>query len=139
MTALQLLNALRECGCEPGVDGFDLTFDSVPPPHLARFLDVLHTAVRSLLTGRRWFAIDPHTDRSCGPYRDRGAGPLAYGALDPSKRLQHRVGLLCVEGDPQWDRIDPRDRLDVPDVFEPEELRPVRNLRRLVEAGEVSP
>jgi hypothetical protein len=138
MTASQLLSELRQCGCEPGVDGFDLVFDSEPPAHLAPFLAVLHTGVRAILTGRRWFGIDPTTGRSCGPQRACGSGPLAFGALDPTKLLPRRCGLLCVEKDPCLDRIHYAAFLDSPAVFEPEEPAQIRRIRHAVEGGEVT-
>jgi hypothetical protein len=94
-------------------------FDRPPPAHLAGPLAVLHTGVRALLTGRRWFGLDPTTGKPCGPHPARGDGPLAFGALDPTHPLPPAVGLLSVEGDSCWDRLHPLARLDRPELFAP--------------------
>lgn len=107
MTAASLLADLTAADCRPAVEGEELALDRPPPDHLAGPLAVLHTGVRALLTGRRWFGLDLATGRSCGPHPARGDGPLAFGGLDPGRTLPANVGLLCVEGDSCWDRIGP--------------------------------
>jgi hypothetical protein len=99
MTATELLAALTAAGCHPVVDGEELVSDRPPPPRLAGPLEVLHTGVRALLVGRRWYGYDPATGRACGPHPARGDGLLAFGALDPSRLLPAVVGYLSVGGD----------------------------------------
>lgn len=69
MTAAKLLDALSVAGCNPALDGHDLTFDKEPPAELDRYLEVLLTGVRALLMGRRWCGIDPATGHFLGPAR----------------------------------------------------------------------
>lgn len=75
-------------------------------PDLAAAVGVLHTGLRALLTGRRWFG--------CGSAA-RTASPVA---LNPSAPIPGWVALLAVEGDNRWDRIGPTARLDFPELFD---------------------
>lgn len=120
MTAAALLAALTAAGCRPTVDGEELVFDRPPPDHLAGPLGVLHTGVRAVLAGRRWYGFDPATGRACGPFPARGDGLLAFGALDPARPLPANVGYLSVGGDACWDRISPFARFDHPELFAPD-------------------
>jgi hypothetical protein len=117
VTAASLLAALTAGGCRPTAEGEELVFHRPPPAHLHDPLAVLHTGVRALVTGRRWFGLDPATGKPCGPHPARGDGPLAFGALDPARPLPAGVGLLSVEGDACWDRLPPLARLNSPDLF----------------------
>lgn len=128
MTATALLAALTAAGCRPIVEGEELVFDRPPPPRLAGRLGVLHTGVRAVLAGRRWYGFDPATGRACGPHPARGDGPLAFGALDPARLLPPTVGYLSVGGDACWDRLPPFARLDHPDLFAPD-IEPARRPR----------
>jgi hypothetical protein len=82
-------------------DGLTLTLD--PPRELVRVAVVLHTGVRAVLTGRRWYGCDGRTGR--------------VFELDPGHLIPAAVTLLCVEGDHRWDRIHPGARLDHPRLF----------------------
>jgi len=102
-TAAAMLDAARPFG--PAVEGAGLVFDRDPPPDLAAALGVLHCGVRALLTGRPWYG--------CGSDR-RTAAPRR---LDPAAPIPEGVTLVCVGGDPRWDRLDPAARLDLPELF----------------------
>ena len=103
-TARGLLAALAAFG--PAVEGEALTFAADPPPDLDELLRVLHTVVRALLSGRRWYG--------CGSDRaTAGPRPLDSSALSP-----HGITLLCVEGDRRWDRILPGAWHDHPRLFD---------------------
>lgn len=117
MTASTLLAALTAVGCRPAVEGEELVFDRSPPDHLASPLAVLHTGVRALVSERRWFGLDPATGKPCGLHPARRDGLLAFGALDPARELPATVGLLAVEGDSCWDRLDPHARLNHSALF----------------------
>jgi hypothetical protein len=74
-TARELLERVREYG--PGVEDGDLVFET-EPPELDAALRVLHTGVRALLTGRRWWGSTPCTNWSASrpgarakPFRPR--------------------------------------------------------------------
>ena len=119
MTAAKLLDALVLAGCNPVLEGPDVSFDREPPAELDRCLDVLLTGVRAVLMGKRWYGIDCTTGRGCGPFPLRTHGLLAFGCLDPAAKLPRHIGLLIVEApDEQWDRLSPRAILDFPDLFE---------------------
>jgi len=112
MTAAKLLDALIVAGCNPAIDGLDVTFDREPPPELNRFLDVLLTGVRAQLLDKQWFGID------CATGRFLGKG----GHLNPAAKLPRNVGLLTVangKAEP-WDRLSPWVLTDFPDCFDPE-------------------
>ena len=102
-TAAALLAAVRPF--DPAADGAGLVFDLDPPAELVAALSVLHSGVRAQLTGRRWVG--------CGSDRKTAAPRL----LDPAAPIPEGVTLLCVEGDPRWDRLDPFARLDLPALF----------------------
>lgn len=126
MTVRHLMADLSAAGVVLEVDGGGVNWscagDDDPPDRLLDALAVLHTGVRAVLTGKRWFGIDPETGKPCGPRPKDGAGLLAFGALDPSSKLPHNVGFLCCEGDAVWDRISRTSRIELPYLFatEPE-------------------
>jgi hypothetical protein len=101
-TARTLLDALAACG--PAAEGEELILVSAPAAELEPLLHVLHTGVRALLTGRRWYGCDGSTGRS---YELNPCAPIPAGVL-----------LLSVEGDGRWDRIHPSARIDLPSLFE---------------------
>jgi hypothetical protein len=120
VTVRHLLAALTATRVRLEVDGPHLNWQAEgddPPPDLLAALAVLHTGLRAVITGRRWFGIDPRTGRPCGPRPKEGRGLLAFGALDPSQKLPPAAGLLSVEGDAVWDRVHPLARLDMPHLF----------------------
>jgi len=102
-TARDLLDALAPFA--PAADGEDVVFDGDPPAALDAALRVLHTGVRAQLAGRRWVGCDGATGRVM--------------VLNPAATLPAGVTLLCVEGDAQWDRIDPAARSELPRLFDP--------------------
>jgi hypothetical protein len=83
-----------------------LGFGVAPPAELISLLRVLHTGVRALLSGRKWFG--------CGSERATGAPR----PLSPDAPIPDGITLLSVEGDQRWDRIGAAARLDLPDLFE---------------------
>jgi hypothetical protein len=87
----------------PTVEGEDLAFAADPPVDLMGVLKVLHTGVRALLAGRRWYGCDGATG--------------CVAVLSPTAPIPSEITLLCVEGDRCWDRIDPAARIDRPGVF----------------------
>jgi len=89
VTARELFKALAPFG--PAVEGEDLAFDAGPLPDLDVALRVLHTGIRALLTGRKWFGCDASTGRVV--------------ELNPAAPIPADVGLVAVEGDRRWDRI----------------------------------
>ncbi len=104
MTAADLLSALQLAGCEPAVADAELVLTADPPPALAPAVAHLHTGVRAILTGKRWYGCDTTTGRTV--------------ALDPDDPLPSGVGLLAVEGESElWDRIPPVARLVSPELF----------------------
>lgn len=109
-TAAALLDAVRPFG--PAADGDALTLAADPPAGLETTLAVLHTGVRAALAGRRWFATIE--GGKAGRFTRVGVVPL-----DPAALLPAGVTLLCVEGDPRWDRVGPAARLDLPHLFAP--------------------
>ena len=117
MTALAAARVRLEAG---GTTLYWVAEGGGPADDLIDALAVLHTGVRAVITGRRWFGIDCKTGRPCGPQPKACDGLLGFGALDPGRKLPHNVGLLSVEGDPIWDRVAPLARLDLPHLFAPE-------------------
>jgi hypothetical protein len=85
--------------------GEDLVFEVEPPDHMDPLLRLLHTGVRSLIAGKRWYGCDGGTGR--------------VTELNPTASIPAATTLLAVEGDRQWDRIDPAARLDYPRLFAP--------------------
>src|SRR5688572_7538393 len=85
----------------PSVEGAALVFDSDPPADLEPALEILHTGLRALLTGREWFGS------TCADGKR-----ASVIELDPSAPIPPRIGLLCVEGETRWDRIHPAARID---------------------------
>ena len=96
MTAADLLRRLVEADCDPAVEGAELTLDADPPAELEPLIGVLHTGLRAILSGRRWFAFDA-AGRGCGPRIDH--------ALDPGRLLPRGATHLCVEGF-AWNSLD---------------------------------
>lgn len=104
MTAAELLAALHQAGCAPSVDGADLVLSTDPPDALATTVELLHTGVRAILTGKRWYGCDTTTGRGV--------------ELDPAARIPLNIDMLVVEGAAErWDRIHPQARLDLPELF----------------------
>jgi hypothetical protein len=87
----------------PAAEGEDLVFDADPPADVDPLLRVLHTGVRALVSGKRWYGCDGATGRVC--------------ELNPGDPIPAGITLLAVEGDQRWDRIDPSARLDHPHLF----------------------
>jgi hypothetical protein len=102
-TPLALLAALRPLG--PGVEGRELVLATDPPAEFLSVLGVMHSGVRAVLTGRVWWGASSDRPRVVG--------------LNPAEPIPAGITLLCVEGDPRWDRIDPAARLDHPELFAP--------------------
>lgn len=100
-TARELLDVVRQYG--PSAEGPELTFAADPPEELDAALRVLHTGVRAVLTGRRWWGCTSHKPRVI--------------ELNPAERIPTGITLLAVEGDACWDRIAPDARLDHPTLF----------------------
>jgi len=121
-TARTLLTRALPFG--PAVEGEELVFATDPPDELIPTLAVLHTGIRAIIAGRRWWAttcIPPvGTDRF---------SRVGVAALDPSALLPSATALLCVEGDSRWDRIHPAARFDLPHLFAAE--KPARRKRLL--------
>jgi hypothetical protein len=107
-TALELRAALKPYG--PTVEDEVLDHDLDPPADLEPVLAVLHTGVRAVLSGRRWWATVE--GQKAGRFTR-----VQMIVLNPGEPIQAGTTLLCVEGDPGWDRIDPVDHLDLPDLF----------------------
>lgn len=87
----------------PAVEGEDLVFDADVPVELLPLVRVLHTGLRAEYTGAGWYGCEGDTGR-------------AY-VLCLASPIPARVSLLCVAGDPRWDRIHPAARLDFPELF----------------------
>lgn len=109
MTARVLYGRLMAGGFVPTVSGRDLVIDPAPPPELDIYLRVLHTGVRSILSGITWYGSTSAVARK----------PLVIG-LSPTKPIPATIGLLSVAGDGQWDRIPAWAVLDRPELFEPQ-------------------
>jgi hypothetical protein len=104
-TVAGLLDALAAFG--PTVEAGELSFEFAPPADLLPTLRVLHTGLRALLTGRRWYG--------CGST----PATAAPRVLSPRDAIPPGITLLCVEGDSGWDRIRHTARLDLPRLFAP--------------------
>jgi len=100
-TARGLLTVSRPFG--PAVDRGELIFTADPPAELVPVLEVLHTGVRAVLAGKRWYGCDGETGR--------------VRELNPAAPIPEGVTLLCSEGDSVWDRIGTATRLDLPSLF----------------------
>jgi hypothetical protein len=103
VTTAELLVRLKLFG--PIVEDGELVFSIDPPCDLDSWLRILHTGVRSLLLGRRWFG--------CGSER----ATATPRHLDPAAPIPLGIILLCVEGEQSWDRIHPAARIDHPKLF----------------------
>jgi hypothetical protein len=102
-TATSLLAALADAGARPRVEERELVCDSTPPESLDLRLAVLHTGVRALLARRPWYGCNTDT----GFARE----------LNPTVPIPAQIGLLCVEGDGEWDRIRIWAWESLPDLF----------------------
>jgi hypothetical protein len=102
-TAYTLLTTLTEAGARPRVECRELVCDLTSPESLDGRLAILHTGVRAILTCRPWFGCDTDTG-------------FAW-ELNPTVPLPARVGLLCVGGDSEWDRLKDADREAVSELF----------------------
>ena len=100
-TARDLFAALQLY--RPVAIGEELAFDLELPAELLSTLAVLHTGVRALIAGRRWYG-----ERSDRP---------GLTVLNPAASIPDGITLLCVEGDNCWDRIHPAARIDLPRLF----------------------
>ena len=107
-TARDLASALRPF--RPMVEEGDLGFDLDPPEALEPVLDVLHSGVRALLSGRRWWA-------TVEGGRAGRFTRVRVVELNPGEQLPAGTTLLSVEGDQRWDRLDPCAHLDHPELF----------------------
>lgn len=109
MTAVALHALLVARGFKLHVQNGELLVDPEPPPEIDKNLQVLHSGVRALLTGKKWYGSTDATSKK--PW---------VGELSPAKLIPEGVGLLCVACDPdgQWDRIAPYYRIDNPQLFE---------------------
>jgi len=105
LTVAGLLDDLAAYG--PTVEARELSFERDPPAELLPVLRVLHTGVRAVLTGRRWWG--------CGSTA-KTARPVELGTGEP---IPPGITLLCVEGDTRWDRIGQTARIDLPRLFAP--------------------
>lgn len=114
ITVAGLLPLIEPFG--PTVEDGALVFDRDPPTELRPHLRVLHTGLRAVLTGRRWFG--------CG-----SAAPCPK-PLDPAAPIPNGITLLTVEGDHRWDRIHPAARIDRPELFAPPVAKPRKRVRR---------
>jgi hypothetical protein len=103
-TAQALLARVGPFG--PRVEGGELVFDRDLPEELVGGLTVLHTGVRAASTGRPWWGASDIATR-----RPR------VEVLAPDTPVPDWCGLLCVEVDRRWDRIDPAARIDLPGLF----------------------
>lgn len=102
-TARELLALVEPFG--PTAEGGELVFATDPPSELVPVLAVLHTAVRALLTRRRWWGAGSDEPRAV--------------ELNPSAPIPAGIDLLCVEGHERWDRIHPDARTALPRLFSP--------------------
>ena len=110
MTAAKLLGLLTQAGCVPSCRGFHLEFAEDVPAKLEGYVELLQSGLRAMLTGRRWFGIDP---------AGHGVGPFTDGALDFHQPLPATTRCLSVEGEygAGWDVIDPLAKHELPDAF----------------------
>ncbi|QDU20663.1 hypothetical protein [Urbifossiella limnaea] len=114
MTAVALLESLAPY--RPIVEDGELVVELDPPAGLVARLEILHTGVRAVLSGRGW-------QGGAAVTRDR----LTIVALDPAKPIPPSVTLLRVEGDSSWDRVPASARSGAPDLFvQPRESGPTR-------------
>lgn len=127
MTARELLIALSAADCTPRVEGEELAFDRKPPANLLPYVELLHTGVRAVLTGRAWYGIaSPRgkDGRGCGLGCGRGCGPWLDGAMNPADEIPPSAALLTVAGDSDWDRIRPGTIEKLPDAFREPTAKP---------------
>lgn len=100
-TARALLGLIRPS--DPVAEGRELVLGADLPGDLIALLAVLHTGVRALVCGKKWFGCDGRTGR--------------VEELTPDLPLPSWITLLTVESDTRWDRIDAAARLDHPRLF----------------------
>ena len=93
------------------VEEGELVFGLDPPRDLEPVLSILHTGVRALLSGRRWW----------GSTAANGKRPRVV-ILEPAALIPAGITLLSVEGDQRWDRIDPASRSGSPGLFATEKI-----------------
>jgi hypothetical protein len=105
MTAVALLESLAPY--RPTVEDGELVVELDPPAGLLVRLELLHSGVRAILSGRRWQ----------GGTATSGDRPCVVN-LDPAKPIPPRVTLLRVEGDSRWDRVPANVRTSTPDLFD---------------------
>lgn len=115
-TAHDLLARVEPFG--PIAEGSELAFAAEPPAELIPALRMLHTGVRAALAGRRWWGASAV-----------GGKPRVV-ELRTDAPVPANVGLLCVEGDPRWDRLAPDARLDLPHLFAQESSGPSGRSRK---------
>src|SRR5436305_483054 len=108
-TARNLLAALTPSG--PAVEGRELTLGAGPPADLEAALPVLQTGVRAILVAKKWYGCDSDTGR--------------VSVVNPATEIPAGIGLLCVEGDRNWDRIHATARHGLPHLFASDD-RPAR-------------
>ena len=104
-TTARALFAMIEPFKPDAIDG-ELVFTTDPPGELEPVLSILHTGIRALLIGRRWW----------GSTAANGKRPSVI-ILEPAALIPAGIVLLSVEGDQRWDRIDPAARIDNPGLF----------------------
>lgn len=105
LTAAAVYRDLVNGGAIVTIEGEDLVVTDSPTEVLAR-LSVLHTGVRAMVSGRRWFGYPPKT------------GVVAE--LNPALPIPAGVSVLCVEGDRRgWDRLPGSAVADYPTLFGP--------------------
>jgi hypothetical protein len=105
MTAVALLEALAPY--RPTVEGSELVVELDSPAGLLARLEILHTGVRAILTGRKWQGGTAATgDRLC------------VVDLDPAEPIPPGITLLRVEGDSRWDRVPAGARSGAPELFD---------------------
>jgi hypothetical protein len=105
MTAVTLLEVLAPY--RPTVEDGELVVELDPPAGLLARLEILHTGVRAVLTGRQWQ----------GGVSTTGDRPAVVD-LDPTGPIPPHVTLLRVEGDSHWDRVLASARTGVPELFD---------------------
>jgi len=118
MTAHELLTALVAVGCEPFRENDDIEVKRDVPRDLYPYVELLHTGVRAILSGRRWFGIDAD---------GRGVGFGVGGEMSPFETIPDNAVLLTVEGArDSWDRIPQQVKLDFPKAFH----KPAANIEK---------
>jgi hypothetical protein len=107
MTAMELHTAIRYAGITLTIEGDELVLSAPPPPGLAGYLSLLHTGIRAIIRGRKWYGIDQN-----------GRGCSDDGTIDPREKIPSSVYLLSVGSESSWHHIDNRLRDEVPNAFD---------------------